>query len=175
MSAETVFVPLIRHCCTDPTGPEAEAHIQEIKVRTHAPQHPTASSLILILILVLVNLLSNFFTLFSGAHSILYTHTLHTAEPVTAYHYDDVIHMTESATLLNILSSCTRTAFLTALCLQEIVSKGYAQAFWTAYREIIRKKLGLKLVEEVRSSDLHATLSAPVYRAIAACLLVSKV
>jgi hypothetical protein len=67
------------------------------------------------------------------------------------------------------------TILLTALCLQAIVSKGYAQAFWTAYREIIRKKLGLKVVEEVRSRNMHATLSAPVYRVIAACLLVSKV
>ena len=59
--------------------------------------------------------------------------------------------MTESLTLLYILSSYIHTVLLTALCLQEIVSKGYAQAFWTAYREIIRKKLGLKVVEEVRS------------------------
>lgn len=83
--------------------------------------------------------------------------------------------MTESLTLLYILSSYIHTVLLTALCLQEIVSKGYAQAFWTAYREIIRKKLGLRVVEEVRSRNMHASLSAPVYRTIAACLLVSKI
>ena len=63
------------------------------------------------------------------------------------------MHMTDSVTLLHILSSYIHNTLLTALCLQAVVSKGYAQAFWTAYREIIRKKLGLKLVEEVRSSD----------------------
>jgi general stress protein CsbA len=74
--------------------------------------------------------------------------------------------MTESVTLLYILSSYIHATLLTALCLQAIVSKGYAQAFWTAYREIIRKKLGFKLVEEVRSRNMHTTLSAPVCRVI---------
>ena len=115
ISAETVFVPLIRHCCTDPEGPEAEAHIQEIKVRHSSTAAPCT-------------LIFNFCILISQF---------------------TVCSMSVQAFYLRQDCTSYRSNFLlTVLCVQEIVSKGYAQAFWTAYREIIRRKLGLKVVIE---------------------------
>ena len=64
LTAETVFVPLIRHCSTNPDGPEAQAHIQEIKVgRLGAGSwYTTPCILILILIRTRTSQSSNSFT-----------------------------------------------------------------------------------------------------------------